>query len=386
MASNSQKDFPVDDQQRTKIPNKNCKRKNKKSKIKSFTTATRARGTGFPINPFNFSSLLYDTNIKKLAEQAEKYPSFNQMAQQDGLLKSHKLKTFSIMSRIIFSFDLWTLAERLSDALVQDPSTSSMLEIYVKLSFEGFRKLGIAQVDRDPCLKLILDEIEIGGPAVLMRYWNDEWVLKMFGLVMGISLGPDSGDAVYHENSGSFVHHTAIIGNVKLCCQNLKELASNRVSPQSSSKYKCKQTERTQETQEEHSLAVLMLKLNLVDLLFRRAPCIPHLYYWCGYVRTHSGGCSRVKSSASTHNLPDQETQLGAGKEGLLTILARVTSETPSVRFAQEFVLVLFLYHCLCTMPCVQCDVVFKAVEAAIEAARYQIDNPQLDRESSGVE
>lgn len=53
--------------------------------------------------------------------------------------------------------------------------------------------------------------------------------------------------------------------------------------------------------------------------------------------------------------------QLGAGKEGLLTILARVTSETPSARFAQEFVLVLFLYHCLCTMPCDQCDEVVKA-------------------------
>ncbi|XP_024635524.1 ankyrin repeat domain-containing protein 2B isoform X3 [Medicago truncatula] len=379
MASISQKDFPADDQQRTKIPNKNCKRKNKKSKIKSFSTATRGRGTGFPINPFNFSSLLYDTNIKKLAEQAEKYPSFNQMAQQDGLLKSHKRKTFSIMRRIIFSDDLWTLAERLSDALVQDPSTSSMLEIYVKLSFEGKRKRGTAQVDRDPCLKLILDEIESGGPAVLMRYWNDERVLKMFGLVMGISLGP--GDAVYSENFGSFVHHTAIIGNVK----NLKELPSNRVSPQSSSKYKCKQTERTQETQEEHSLAVLMLKLNLVDLLFRRAPCNPLPYYWCGYVRTQSGGCSRVKSSASTHNLPDQETQLGAGKEGLLTILARVTSETPSARFAQEFVLVLFLYHCLCTMPCVQCDEVVKAVEAAVEAAKYRIIH-NLYRESSEVE
>jgi len=54
-----------------------------------------------------------------LAEQAEKYPSFNQMAQQDGLLKSHKRKNVSIMRRIITNLDLWTLAERLSDALMQ---------------------------------------------------------------------------------------------------------------------------------------------------------------------------------------------------------------------------------------------------------------------------
>jgi len=63
-------------------------------------------------------------------------------------------------------------------------------------------------------------------------------------------------------------------------------------------------------THEEHSLVVLMLKLNLVDLLFRRKPRVPFPYYWDGYVRAHSGN-SRIKfkSSASTHNLPDQETQ-----------------------------------------------------------------------------
>jgi hypothetical protein len=49
--------------------------------------------------------------------------------------------------------------------------------------------------------------------------------------------------------------------------------------------------------------------------------------------------------------------QQGAGKDGLLTILTRVMSETPSARFVQEFVLVLFLYHCLCTMPSDQFDI-----------------------------
>jgi len=45
-----------------------------------------------------------------------------------------------------------------------------MLEIYVNLSLECGRKKGTAQVNRDPCLKLILDEIENGGPAVMMRF------------------------------------------------------------------------------------------------------------------------------------------------------------------------------------------------------------------------
>jgi len=40
--------------------------------------------------------------------------------------------------------------------------------------------------------------------------------------------------------------------------------------------------------------------------------------------------------------------QQGAGRGRLLTILTRVMEETPSVRFAHEFLLVLFLYHSLC--------------------------------------
>jgi len=48
--------------------------------------------------------------------------------------------------------------------------------------------------------------------------------------------------------------------------------------------------------------------------------------------------------------------QQGAGRDELLTILTRIMSETPSARFVQEFVLVLFLYHRLCTMPTDQFD------------------------------
>lgn len=47
---------------------------------------------------------------------------------------------------------------------------SSMVEIYTDPSLEGQRKRRTAHLNKDPCLKLILDEIENGGPAVLMRF------------------------------------------------------------------------------------------------------------------------------------------------------------------------------------------------------------------------
>jgi len=47
---------------------------------------------------------------------------------------------------------------------------SSMLQIYANPSFKRERKLRTAHLNKDPCLKLILDEIENGGPAVMMRF------------------------------------------------------------------------------------------------------------------------------------------------------------------------------------------------------------------------
>ncbi|KAL6524967.1 hypothetical protein OROMI_030560 [Orobanche minor] len=59
-----------------------------------------------------------------------------------------------------------------------------------------------------------------------------------------------------------------------------------------------------------------MLKLNLVDLLFRRMPREPVPYYWYGYMRAQT---RRVKSSlTSAHNLPYQETHSRLGERGCL--------------------------------------------------------------------
>jgi hypothetical protein len=47
---------------------------------------------------------------------------------------------------------------------------SSLLEIYANPSLRRKRKQETAHFNQDPCLKLILDEIENGGPAVMMRF------------------------------------------------------------------------------------------------------------------------------------------------------------------------------------------------------------------------
>jgi hypothetical protein len=95
-------------------------------------------------------------------------------------------------------------------------------------------------------------------------------------------------------------------------------------------------------TKEESSLVDFILKLNLVHLLIGHAPqnLMPHALYLADYCR--------VKS---TDNLCNQETKMVAGREALLTILAKVMEEElPVHQFVLELILVLSLYHSLCNL------------------------------------
>lgn len=167
------------------------------------------------------------------------------------------------------------------------------------------------------------------------------------GYVTEEDMESEDESTVHHTEST--VHHIAVVDSVELCCWKLKEWCQEPgVSP-----IVIKSQMQIESIHEEHSLVEFMLKLNLLDLLFRRYPRGPVPYYWYGYMRAQT---SRVRSSlTSTHNLPYQETQQRAGREGLLTILTRVSEEeTPSVRFAQEFILALYVYHCLCNVHCLK--------------------------------
>ncbi|KEH41763.1 hypothetical protein MTR_1g054600 [Medicago truncatula] len=158
----------IDHQQRTKIPKKNRRKKNKSSKNKSSSTVTPGH--------FDFSALLNDPNIRKLAEQLQE--TLHE-APQDDLTNSRDPKYASTMLQIRKNLDLKTMVRRLICALMQDPSLSSMVEIYTDPSLEGQRKRRTAHLNKDPCLKLILDEIENGGPAAE----GQSSILKMISLV-----------------------------------------------------------------------------------------------------------------------------------------------------------------------------------------------------------
>jgi len=118
-----------------------------------------------------------------------------------------------------------TMAERLGNALMQDPSMSAMLESFSNPSNKDQLEERMARIKEDPSLKHILEEIETGGPAAMMRYWNNEEVLQKLGQAMGLANSGDAGASA--ENSGadetedlgnedeSIVHHTASVGDVE---------------------------------------------------------------------------------------------------------------------------------------------------------------------------
>ncbi|KAI4305052.1 hypothetical protein L6164_028442 [Bauhinia variegata] len=242
MASNSQKDFPADDGAGS-TENKNSKNEASSEEQQSGQRrASTAPATGFA-NPFDFSAmsgLLNDPSIKELAEQIAKDPSFNQMAEQlqknfqgatqegatqDGIPNFDNQQYYKTVQQVMENPNFMTMAERLGNALMQDPSTSAMLESFANPSNKDQIEERIARIREDPSLKNILDDIDSGGPAAMMRYWNDEDVLRKLGQAMGLSASGDASASA--ENAGpdetedpgnedeSLVHHTASIGDVE---------------------------------------------------------------------------------------------------------------------------------------------------------------------------
>ncbi|GMH05903.1 hypothetical protein Nepgr_007743 [Nepenthes gracilis] len=199
--------------------------------------ATSESGAAFTANPFDFSAmsdLLNDPSIKELSEQIAKDPAFNQMAEQlqktlhgsaaeDGIPDFDAQQYYSTMQQVMENPQFMTMAERLGNALMQDPSMSNMLENLVNPAHKEQLESRMAQIKEDPSLKPILEEIETGGPAAMMRYWNDKEVLQKLGEAMGLAFSggatsaedpvPDEAEDPGNEEE-SVVHHTASVGDV----------------------------------------------------------------------------------------------------------------------------------------------------------------------------
>ncbi|GMI88395.1 ankyrin repeat-containing 2B [Hibiscus trionum] len=200
--------------------------------------ATTMPGPGFaPPNPFDFSAmsgLLNDPSIKDLAEQIAKDPSFNQMAEQltktfqgaaseDSIPQFDPQQYYATMQQVMQNPQFMTMAERLGNALMQDPAMSSMLDTLANPQQKDQIEERMARIKEDPSLKPILEEIETGGPAAMMRYWNDKEVLQKLGEAMGLAVSGDAATSAGNSAAGeedetgnedeSIVHHCASVGD-----------------------------------------------------------------------------------------------------------------------------------------------------------------------------
>ncbi|XP_047308532.1 ankyrin repeat domain-containing protein 2B-like [Impatiens glandulifera] len=217
--------------------------------VKSETSSSEAQSgqrrptpaaEAFPQNPFDFSAmsgLLNDPSIKELAEQIAKDPSFNQMAEQltktfqgasaveEGVPQFDTQQYYSTMQQVMQNPQFMTMAERLGNALMQDPSMSNMMENFTNPGNKDQLEERMSRIKDDPTLKPILDEIEKGGPAAMMRYWNDKDVLQKLGEAMGIAAAGETGSSggnheqeeteTEGDEDESVVHSTASVGDVE---------------------------------------------------------------------------------------------------------------------------------------------------------------------------
>ncbi|XP_038712403.1 ankyrin repeat domain-containing protein 2A-like isoform X2 [Tripterygium wilfordii] len=162
------------------------------------TGSASSMGAGFLPNPFDFSAmtgLLNDPSIKDLAEQIANDPSFSQMAEQlqksvqnagnGGVPQVDPQEYMSTMKHVMQNPQLMTMAERLGNELMQDPSMSQMLNNLTNPTCKDQMGDRMARIKEDATLKPILEHIETGGPDAMMRYWNDNDVLQKLKVAMG---------------------------------------------------------------------------------------------------------------------------------------------------------------------------------------------------------
>ncbi|KAL3635265.1 Homeobox protein HD-1 [Castilleja foliolosa] len=195
-------------------------------------------------NPFDFSAmtgLLNYPSIKELAEQIAKDPSFNQMAEQlqktfqgttaveEGIPNFDTQQYYSTMQQVMQNPQLMTMAERLGGALMQDPAMSGMLENLTNPTNKDQLEERVSRIKEDTSLKPILDEIENGGPAAMMRstgmikrFFRSWAKAEAMGFAVGEGVASAGGDAAAGEDESdevndeeSIVHHTASVGDVE---------------------------------------------------------------------------------------------------------------------------------------------------------------------------
>ncbi|KAG8061805.1 hypothetical protein GUJ93_ZPchr0003g17013 [Zizania palustris] len=188
-----------------------------------------------------------DPSIKEMAEQIAKDPAFTEMAEQlqKTVVQSPRAaemppaldpsKYVSTMQQLMQNPQFMAMAERLGSALMQDPAMSGMLGGLTTPSHKEQLEARIASMKEDPSLKPMLDEIETGGPAAMMKYWNDPEALQKFGRAMGVGPSGEAAGGGEHEDAEedageegeyedeSIIHHAASVGDVEVLKKALEE-------------------------------------------------------------------------------------------------------------------------------------------------------------------
>ncbi|MBA0726812.1 hypothetical protein Golax_002612 [Gossypium laxum] len=157
-----------------------------------------------------------------MAEQLSK--TFQGAAVEESIPQFDPQQYYSTMQQVMQNPQFMSMAEHLGNALMQDPAMSSMLDSFTNPQHKDQIEERMSRIKEDPSLKHILEEIETGGPAAMMRYWNDKEVLQKLGEAMGVA---GSGDAATSAGNSaadegdvgnedeSVVHNCASVGDVE---------------------------------------------------------------------------------------------------------------------------------------------------------------------------
>ncbi|CAA6668064.1 unnamed protein product [Spirodela intermedia] len=176
-----------------------------------------------------------DPSIKQMAEKIAQDPSFTLMAEQlqrsiqigseDVVPTMDPQQYISTMQQLMQNPQFMNMAEQLGNVLMQDPSMSRVLDNLNNPSSREQLEERISRIKEDPTLKPVLDEIESGGPAAMMKYWKDSEVLQKLGQAMGIGALGDTATSTELSGSGeteeaeyedeSVVHHASSVGDVE---------------------------------------------------------------------------------------------------------------------------------------------------------------------------
>ncbi|KAF5751771.1 ankyrin repeat domain-containing protein 2 [Tripterygium wilfordii] len=237
MASNPNEDAPADEKSGP-MESKSTSEMGSAESQDGQTGSASSMGAGFLPNPFDFSAmtgLLNDPSIKDLAEQIANDPSFSQMAEQlqksvqnagnGGVPQVDPQEYMSTMKHVMQNPQLMTMAERLGNELMQDPSMSQMLNNLTNPTCKDQMGDRMARIKEDATLKPILEHIETGGPDAMMRYWNDNDVLQKLGAAMGLEVSEhaassfENSDADEAEEAGNkdkpIIHSCASVGDIE---------------------------------------------------------------------------------------------------------------------------------------------------------------------------